>query len=231
MAWYFMLQGMIRMKSKEKLTFEHIKEAFLRKIPPCGIVACFITSRTKEDGTPENVFRYMDKEKFSKRLTLAKSINSIVDFIDTRNQLYTGILQKFVQPKGEYNCKWQFFIWIWKSNWFADWKAVIRAIWSPKLIMYEKKESIKKINDLRYDFYERVFTFEAEDFHSKTGSPVHWLDKLTTICLLVPLRGYVLPNKLQRICHNIAQVERTFFRHLTTNFDSMWWTFHLRACT
>lgn len=47
--------------------------------------------------------------------------------------------------------------------------VMIRAVWSPKLVFFEKKESIKKINDQNYDVYERAFTFEAEDFHARTG--------------------------------------------------------------
>ena len=36
-------------------------------------------------------------------------------------------------------------------------------------MFFEKRESNKKINDLSYDLYERVLTYEAEDFHSTIG--------------------------------------------------------------
>lgn len=60
-----MCEGVIKKKLKEKLTYEHIKEVFLRKIPPCGIVCCFITSKKNEKGIKEHVFKYMDKKEFS----------------------------------------------------------------------------------------------------------------------------------------------------------------------
>ena len=59
------------MKSKDNLTMEKIQEKFLRDVPECGVIACFITTRVKEDGTQENVFNYMDKAEFSKPSALA----------------------------------------------------------------------------------------------------------------------------------------------------------------
>jgi hypothetical protein len=68
--------------------------------------------------------------------------------------------------------------------------VVIKTTWGPNLCLFEKKECLKKIGDLKYDLYERVFTYEAEDYHSR----------------IVPLRGYILPNKIEKLSYIIVQV-------------------------
>jgi len=55
---------------------------------------------------------------------------------------------------------------VYKDNAKSD-LDVIKAQWSPKLCLFEKIESLTKINDKKYDIYDRVLTFEAENFHSK----------------------------------------------------------------
>ena len=67
---------------------------------------------------------------------------------------------------------------------------MIRSIWSNSLCLFEKKESIKKINDKRIDAYERAYTYEGGDYHVKT----------------TPLVGYALPNSLQITIQNIVSV-------------------------
>ena len=73
--------------------------------------------------------------------------------------------------------------------------VIIKTTWGPNLCLFEKKECIKKIGDMKYDLYERVFTYEAEDYHSK----------------IVPLRGYILPNKIEKLSYIIVQVNIFFF--------------------
>ena len=67
---------------------------------------------------------------------------------------------------------------------------MIRSIWSPNICLFEKKQSLKKINDKRIDIYERSYTYEGGDFHVKTS----------------PLVGYALPNSLQKITTDIVSV-------------------------
>ena len=44
---------------------------------------------------------------------------------------------------------------------------VLRIIWSPKICVFERKENLKELYDSRFDMYERVVTYEGEEFHSK----------------------------------------------------------------
>ena len=40
-------------------------------------------------------------------------------------------------------------------------------MWSPKICVFERRENLREINDLKYSLYERVVTFEGEEFHSR----------------------------------------------------------------
>ena len=46
---------------------------------------------------------------------------------------------------------------------------IIKANWSPKLCLFEKIEALTKINDPKFDIYDRALTFEAQKYHSKEG--------------------------------------------------------------
>lgn len=60
-----MWDGVLRKKQSERTTYELIREKFLRKIPPCGIVATFMQKDLTSD-QPKTVFEYLDKDKFGK---------------------------------------------------------------------------------------------------------------------------------------------------------------------
>ena len=44
---------------------------------------------------------------------------------------------------------------------------VLRIVWSPKICVYERKENLKDLYDTKYDMYERVVTYEGEEFYSR----------------------------------------------------------------
>ena len=44
---------------------------------------------------------------------------------------------------------------------------VYRIVWSPKICVFERRENYKELNDRRLDLYERVVTYEGEEFHSR----------------------------------------------------------------
>lgn len=56
-------------------------------------------------------------------------------------------------------------------------------------MVLEKRETVKPINQHIYDQYERVLTYEGPDYHSR----------------VVPLRGYLLPNHIEKVCHFVVQ--------------------------
>jgi len=44
---------------------------------------------------------------------------------------------------------------------------VLRITWSPKICVFERKENLKMLRDKRFDMYERVVTYEGEEFHTR----------------------------------------------------------------
>lgn len=163
-----MHRGLIRKKNRGSLTMEKIKESFLKDVPECGIVAVFIAKQTTADHQTKQVFNYFNKQEFgnySHRIPMI--MTRIVDFLDKKNKFVSGILQKFIQPKGDYNSILALYFEIEVCTKSLD---VIRAIWSPNLVLFERAEALKRINDQKYDVYERAVTFEGEEFHSRKGT-------------------------------------------------------------
>jgi len=69
--------------------------------------------------------------------------------LNSKNTYPDGILQKFIDPKGDSN-------------------FIIRLQWSPKLCILEKKINNKKIYDKRFNLYERAVTYDGEEFQTET---------------------------------------------------------------
>jgi len=119
--------------------------------------------------------------------------------------------------------------------------VIIKAVWTNNLCLFEKKECSKKLNEKKYNLYERVYTYEGEAYHSRNGKIffiysqgkkkfrtfffvfiIISLEKITVceLCIiihlifyslitnffLVPVQGFMFPNKLEQICYNIVQV-------------------------
>ena len=82
------------------------------------------------------IIEYFDKKQF-------------IEFLNSKPKCEEGILQKFEDPKGEYN-------------------SIYRIIWSPKLSLFEKCTNLKKLNDTHFDIYERAVTYDGEEFQIKT---------------------------------------------------------------
>ena len=95
-TWYFSQKGVVKKKSAEKLKAENIQEAFLRKSPNLDIVAFFVTIEKDLLNEEKLRYEYMNKEDFS------YIFNSVL-FVSNTDRVKNGILQRFVQPKGEFN--------------------------------------------------------------------------------------------------------------------------------
>lgn len=131
------------------------------------------------------------------------------DFLYNRWKDQNGILQRFVEPKGVRN-------------------AVIRAIWSPKVCLLERRLNKRQLHDQRYGLYERAVTYEGPEHFSEAA----------------PLRGCALPNQIQKTCETIEThvAEVSFQKHrvvrMVVNFkvdarDRVWllWTSSIRLAT
>lgn len=122
--WYFtsVKDYKLKKKSTGKITNEYIREAFTKRISPSGIIAYYIykkknllskydsdkpsfqknmqellNTKKKDDGTNHNdgdhecyVIEYLDLKKFD-------------EFLNHKFAYDDGILQKFEDPKGDYN--------------------------------------------------------------------------------------------------------------------------------
>ncbi|GMF47405.1 unnamed protein product [Phytophthora fragariaefolia] len=83
-----------------------------------------------------------------------------------------GILQQFALPKGSRN-------------------STLRAIWSPKLCLLERRVNIHAIHDARFSVYERGVTFEEGGGAEALTRPE-------------PVRGSMLPGMVQQLCERVV---------------------------
>lgn len=133
-AWYFTsLDGSIKRKTKDKLNPAQIEEAFMKNISPCGIIATYYCMA--QESTSDRTLEFLGKDELK-------------HFLYYRKKTFSGILQKFVEPKGRHN-------------------EQIKIIWSPHVFSHERRQNRKNLYDTRFDPYERGVTFEGADFHTR----------------------------------------------------------------
>ena len=162
--WYFtsVIDGKLKKKSSGKVNSTHIREVFSKNISKSGIIAYYIYKKNKIISKYE-----CDRPTFEKRIKTLfdkepdedpNKGNYIIEYFDLKkfdeflNNKFSfedGILQKFVDPKGDNN-------------------STFRLTWSPKLCLFEKCTNIRKITDSKYDMYERAVTYDGEEFQTKT---------------------------------------------------------------
>ena len=92
------------------------------------------------------------------------------EFLYSRDRTASGILQRFTEPKGTRN-------------------TMIRALWSPKVCLLERRVNKHRLHDARVPMYERVVTYEGTELNSVT----------------TPVRGALLPEEVQRVSESIVQ--------------------------
>ncbi len=83
----------------------------------------------------------------------------------------SGILQRFIKPHG-------------RSH-----NSHIRAIWTPKLCILDRRRTKQNLDDTRFGLYERCITFEGPDNYSVS----------------LPIQGTVLAKRVEGICKDIAR--------------------------
>jgi hypothetical protein len=100
----------------------------------------------------------------------------IEKFFDNLYNYSDGILQKFEDPKGDFN-------------------FTLRLIWSPKICLFEKRTNLKNLYNTKYSIYEKVVTYDGEEFQSRNGKNVTKKE---------PIMGNNLPDRLEKIGNSIA---------------------------
>ena len=156
--WYFSgMDGKVKRKHKQNLVNVRIEEAMTKKVIGSDIVAYYIATEVDDEtGSTSTSIEYLDRK-------------GLHDFLYNRWKENSGILQRFIEPKGTQN-------------------VMVRAIWSPKVCLLERRVNNRQLHDKRFGLYERAITYEGPEFHSSAA----------------PLRGNVLPSQVQRICENIV---------------------------
>ena len=71
--------------------------------------------------------------------------------LDGKNIIKSGVLQSFIEPKGDHNC-----------NSKKCTIVTIRVIWGTKLCLFEKNVNKHKYDDKSVDILSRIFTFEVD---------------------------------------------------------------------
>lgn len=131
---------------------------------------------------------------------------SLRDFLYNREKEDNGILQKFVEPKGTRN-------------------VMVRVVWSPKILLLERRENRHHLFDTKYSLYERAVTYEGAEHYSRAA----------------PVKGSILPVNVQAVCKDVMDhVAEVSFRksnisRMAVNFkvdadDNIWllWCTSLR---
>ncbi|KAL7452816.1 hypothetical protein ACHAWC_004535 [Mediolabrus comicus] len=160
-------QTKIMRKRKTNLTIAHIEEVFLDKASSRGtvgdddVVAYFIEQR-QGNTEQDDASSFCNIEYFNPR--------TLHDFLQDGKANKNGILQRFIAPHG------------------GRYNSQIRAVWTPKLCLQERRRTKQDLHDTRFALYERAITFDGPENYSVS----------------VPLRGTVLAGRVQRICNEIS---------------------------
>ncbi|OQR96594.1 hypothetical protein THRCLA_07236 [Thraustotheca clavata] len=126
------------------------------------------------------------------------NVEGLKDFLYNRPKIHNGVLQRFIVSKGASN-------------------SVIRAVWTPKMCLLERKTNVRRLHDTRYGIYERAVTFDGADAYSNPD----------------PVRGSILPGDIQYVCEQVVDhvMEVSFHKyrisrmvlHLKTDADDRVW--------
>ncbi|RLN71036.1 hypothetical protein BBJ28_00018540 [Nothophytophthora sp. Chile5] len=168
-AWYFTSRrsGRIKRKHRANLTPAHIEHSFTKRKATTDIVAYYLYLPHPESASP--AIEYFDPETLREFLFKRPEIPSASPSASSQG---SGILQQFALPKGARN-------------------ATMRAIWSPKLCLLERRVNLRKVHDARFSVYERGVTFEE-------GGGAEALSRAD------PVRGAMLPGMVQQLCEQVV---------------------------
>lgn len=187
--WYFTSKNggpnkdktTILRKRRGNLTLANIEEVFLtksasRELGEDDVVAYFISSNGDGDGT-EQLVNLEAGDAFTNDDAPPCTIeylnqSALKEFLQHGRTNKSGILQRFIAPHGG-----------------GRHNSQIRAIWTPKLCILERRQTKQELDDTRFALYERCITFDGPDVHSVS----------------VPLRGTVLAGQVEHICKDIVE--------------------------
>lgn len=150
--------GLIKRKNSSNVTPRNILDAFTRRktkrsvqhAGSSGIIAVLVSDAhqndmiTEEDQVGSATVEYLDEVLLR-------------DFLERRAVKFSGILQKWVDPKGQNN-------------------SMIHATWTPTMCKVTCLTNVKSMSDRRSTMYERAVTFDGADSFTRrdpVSSTVH----------------------------------------------------------
>ncbi|EEY57737.1 uncharacterized protein PITG_00305 [Phytophthora infestans T30-4] len=205
-AWYFTSRksGRIKRKHRANLTAAHIEHSFTKRKAETDIVGYYLYIPKAESSVP--AIEYFDAEALRDFLYKRPEVPHSSS---TGSQQSTGILQQLTLPKGARN-------------------STLRAIWSPKLCLLERRINVHAIHDARFTVYERGVTFEEGGGAEALSRPE-------------PVRGSMLPGMVQQLCERVvdhvtrvsyhkSRIARMALRLQVDSDDRLWllWSSSLR---
>lgn len=164
--WYFTASnGRIKKKNKSNLLNSKVEEEFNKVVLGYDVIATFTTipmetKRNEHDTSP--IVAHVPRVEYLDK-------NGLYNLLYKRQKEIHGILQRFIEPKSTNN-------------------ELVRAIWSPKICLIERRQNINQLHDTRFGIYERCVTLEGPDYYTESA----------------PLRGPVLAGQLQNLCESIV---------------------------
>jgi hypothetical protein len=194
-TWYFTASnGKIKKKNRNNLLNARIEDAFTKNVLGYDVIATFIsfgniptTDDRSQSAEPvvRNTIEYLDRKEFQK-------------FLYERFESNSGILQRFIEPKGTKN-------------------ETIRAIWSPKICLLERAENIYQLHDHRYGLYERCVTYEGPEFYC-TSAPLRGpvlAGKIQRLCESIVAH-------ISEVTFAQSQVSRIVLNYKVDSRDKVW---------
>lgn len=196
-AWYFtsLRTGKIKKKSTVNVNNVQIEHSFTRNKSSTDIVAYYMYLQPSAASSPASS---CDDSPRGQAIIEYFDAEMLRTFLYKREKTHNGMLQKYILPKGTGS-------------------ATIRAIWSPKICLLERRVNLKNLYDKRYGVYDRGVTFDGPDLYSRSE----------------PVRGAMLPGEVQSLCETIVdhvtQVSYHKYRisrmvlHLRSDADDRLW--------
>ena len=186
--WYFMsVDGSIKMKTQKNITNAKIFEAFSKQRPDAvsDIVAYYISPVESERGvTGKTTIEFFD-------------VAGLHKFLFHRPKTDTGIVQKYVESKGEHNC-------------------VIRAVWTPNLCLMERRLNNNRVTDRKVGMYERAVTYEGA---------THYSDSLPINGTVLPAAiQTVCASMVDHFCEADLRISRMVLHMKMDAADKLWVT-------
>eukprot|EP00741_Cyanophora_paradoxa_P018640 tig00021072_g17990.t1 len=195
--WYFTSaqDDQIKIKNKGNTTNANIYRSFTKREEATSEICAYYISSQEDEQT-------------GKKFTSIEYLNqqTLHDFLFNREKENNGILQKFVDPKGDNN-------------------AIIQAVWLPRFCLLERRVNKRKISDLKVNMYERAVTFEGTEYHSDSV-PLNG----TALARRIGMICNSMVNHIAAISNNRHQVSRMVLQFKLDEDDRVWllWCSSLR---